>query len=261
MAVAAHLVAINRLIDLHIPDFLLTVGNRMFLHDVLKFTTVRWPTRGDAGPMWLGDLQVLLQETVIDWVAPVAIVIPAVGHAPVDVALANWWRVQGKAMCDRYQVVLQKDADEYHPELKAGRALKLPDRETLMWWAIYANFRQQVEREDYAAAKAIIDGPTQDARMLSRAMNCFNPATPVPLATDSVARSFFTLAVAYQSLQEPELEGEWYRTFGAVGIIMPPELPVKIRSLLQAVELVATNFLEGLALALSTSSVKVSSWE
>ena len=184
-----------------------------------------------------------------------------VGHAPVDAALANWWRVQGKAMCDRYQVVLRKDADEYHLELKAGRALKLADRETLMWWAIYANFRQQVEREDYAAAKAIIDGPTQDARMLSRAMNCFNPATPVPLATDSVARSFFTLVVAYQSLQEPELEGEWYRTFGAVGIIMPPELPVKIRSLLQAVELVATNFLEGLALALSTSSVKVSSRE
>ena len=67
MAAAAHLVAINRLLNLNIPDFLLTVGNRMFLHDVLKFTTVRWPTRGDAGPMQLGDLQVLLQETVIDW--------------------------------------------------------------------------------------------------------------------------------------------------------------------------------------------------
>ena len=67
MAAAAHLAPINRLLDLNIPDFLLTVGNRMFLHDVLKFTTVRWPTRGDVGPMQLGDLQVLLQETVIDW--------------------------------------------------------------------------------------------------------------------------------------------------------------------------------------------------
>jgi hypothetical protein len=63
MAEAAHLVAINRILALNIPDFLLTVGNRMFLHDVLKFTTVRWPTRGDAGPMQLGDLQVLAQST------------------------------------------------------------------------------------------------------------------------------------------------------------------------------------------------------
>ena len=40
-----------------------------------------------------------------------------------------------------------------------------------------------------------------------------------------------------------------------------PELPIKLRSLLQAVEQAAVNFMEGLALVLSTSTVKVSSRE
>jgi hypothetical protein len=30
------------------------------------------------------------------------------------------------------------------------------------------------------------------------------------------------VSMAYQSLHEPELEGEWNSVFGAVGIIMPP---------------------------------------
>jgi hypothetical protein len=241
MAEAAHFGRFDQLIARHIPDLLLTIGNRMHLHDVLKFTSVRWPTRGEVGPMQLGDLQVMLRATVIDWALPVPIIVPAA--APVDGALNNWWQVHGKAICDRYEDVLKKDQDEYHAELKARRALKLADSEAIMRLPIYTTFSTHVQREDYAAAKATIDGPTPDARMLSRAMNCFNPSTPVPPATDSVARSFYTLASAYQSLQEPELEGEWTAVFGAVGIIMPTDLPSKLRSLVQAVEQVATNFL------------------
>jgi hypothetical protein len=259
MAMAAHVVRFNQLIALNIPDLLLTIGNRMHLHDVLKFTTVRWPSRGDVGPMQLGDLRDMLRETAINWVAPANIIIP--NAAPADAALANWWQTQGKTMCDRFEEVLKKDQDEYNEELKSGRALKLVDREAIMRRPIYANFMEQVNRQDYPAARAIIDGPTNDARMLSRAMNCFNSSTPVPPASDSVARSFYTLAMEYQSLQEPEIEGEWYAAFGADGVIMMPDLPIKLRSLLQAVEQVAVNFMDGLALVLSTSTVKVSSRE
>ena len=254
MAEAAHFGRFDQLIARHIPDLLLTIGNRMHLTDVLKFTSVRWPTRGEVGPMQLGDLQVMLRATVIDWAVPVPIIVPAA--APVDGALSNWWQVHGKAICDRYEDVPKKDQDEYHAELKAGRALKLADREATMRLPIYTTFSPHVQREDYAAAKATIDGPTPDARMLSRAMNSFNTAMPVPPAADSVARSFYTLASAYQSLQEPELEGEWTAVFGVVGIIMPPDLPSKLRSLVQAVEQVATNLLEGLASVVSNSTVK-----
>ena len=71
MAEAAHFGRFDQLIARHIPDLLLTIGNRMHLHDVLKFTSVRWPTRGEVGPMQLGDLQAMLRATVIDWAAPV----------------------------------------------------------------------------------------------------------------------------------------------------------------------------------------------
>ena len=66
MAEAAHFGRFDQLIARHISDLLLTIGNRMQLHDVLKFTSVRWPTRGEVGPMQLGDLQVMLRATVID---------------------------------------------------------------------------------------------------------------------------------------------------------------------------------------------------
>ena len=68
----------------------------------------------------------------------------------------------------------------------AGRVLKLADREAIMRLPIYTTFSTHVQREDYAAARATIDGPTLDDRMLSRAMNSFNPATLVPPAVDSV---------------------------------------------------------------------------
>jgi hypothetical protein len=81
MAEAAHLARLDQLIARNIPDLLLTIGNRMHLHDVLKFISVHWPTRGEVGPMQLGDLQVMLRVTVIDWAAPVQIIVP--GVAPV----------------------------------------------------------------------------------------------------------------------------------------------------------------------------------
>ena len=92
MAMAAHVVVFDQLIARNIPDLLLTIGHRMHLHEVLKFTTVRWPARGDVGAMQLGDLRDMLRETAIDWAAPVPIIIP--GAAPAGAALANWWQTQ-----------------------------------------------------------------------------------------------------------------------------------------------------------------------
>jgi len=112
MAEAAHWARFDQLIARNIPELLLTIGNRMHLHDVLKFTTVRWPTRGEVGPMQLGDLHAMLRATVIDWAAPIQIIVPA--QAPVGAALNNWWQMHDKAICDRYEDILKKDQDEYH---------------------------------------------------------------------------------------------------------------------------------------------------
>ena len=104
---AAHLAAWNALIALDIPDLVKNIGNRLNTQGVLKQTAIQWPTRAaDAEAMVIGDLQDLLQASVVNWIQPPAILI--LGAAPVDAALVAWWTTHGRLLTSRFAAVLRR---------------------------------------------------------------------------------------------------------------------------------------------------------
>ena len=98
---------------------------------------------------------------------------------------------------------LARGEDEASEFTKFGRTLDRQERDRLADSALYtAAYRAIMEDEDYDQVLALMNGPTEEARLLHWAISRFTPTTPKPPAEDAKGRVLQRMLQKCNTLQE-----------------------------------------------------------
>jgi len=184
--IGAHQALFDGLIALNIPNFMIIAGRYLANAGTLRPLGIHWPkSQGEPDISQVAVVFQKLRNTPILWDG---INIPAV--VPAGGAEMAWWTDHGNVLSERWHKALARGEDEANEHTKAGKALDRGERDRLIASNTYTlAYTAAMEHDDYAQVLALMNGPTAEALLLTRAVSRFTSTTPKPLAEDAKGRT------------------------------------------------------------------------